>query len=215
MDACNPMSADGVSDYTFSVGDTGIGLTPEEIIEIFDPFVQLDDGSSRKYNGVGLGLTVAQRMVSLWGRTIVAESGGRGLGSTFRFSVLLKAGDGPSDSSPLSCGRLSAGTAMVVDDDPMSSRGIAQSCRALGFDNVCEVGFAAFEAFIGHDAAASKCVLEFSLQSSVCQNCRCVTAPCQFSLSPLPACWKRTLLSLPWLQLEALPACRQLALTQA
>jgi signal transduction histidine kinase len=58
----------------FRVIDTGIGIDPHHVRKIFRPFTQADSTSTRKYGGVGLGLAVAHRLVSLMGGSIDVES---------------------------------------------------------------------------------------------------------------------------------------------
>jgi signal transduction histidine kinase len=73
-----------------AVTDTGIGMTRDQIGQIFDPFTQADGSITRRYGGTGLGLTIVQRLVGLMGGEIQVESE-PGLGSCFSFEVLLKA----------------------------------------------------------------------------------------------------------------------------
>jgi signal transduction histidine kinase len=70
-----------------SVADSGIGLRKEDLDRIFVPFEQAEGPSSRKYQGTGLGLSLARRFVELHGGAIWAESEGEGKGSTFRFVI--------------------------------------------------------------------------------------------------------------------------------
>jgi signal transduction histidine kinase len=71
---------------TIVVSDTGIGIPPEYIGRAFHPFVQVDSGLNRKFNGTGLGLTLTKAMVELHGGTIeLASALGRGTSVTMRF----------------------------------------------------------------------------------------------------------------------------------
>ena len=70
-----------------SVSDTGIGLTPEDLDYIFNPFEQVENSKSRKYQGTGLGLSLTKRLVELHGGRVWAESEGEMKGSTFHFIV--------------------------------------------------------------------------------------------------------------------------------
>ena len=66
----------------FRVTDTGIGMTDEQLQQIFKPFTQADASTTRKYGGTGLGLTISQRLCQILGGEISVESE-NGKGSTF------------------------------------------------------------------------------------------------------------------------------------
>jgi CheY-like chemotaxis protein len=70
----------------FSVTDTGIGIHPEDIPKLFRPFVQLEGGLSRSYEGSGLGLALVKKMVEMHGGNIEVQSE-PGMGSRFTFAV--------------------------------------------------------------------------------------------------------------------------------
>jgi PAS domain S-box-containing protein len=72
--------------YILSVADTGIGIRPEEISGLFQPFHQIDTGLSRKHEGTGLGLSICKKLINLMGGEISVESEwGQGSIFTMRF----------------------------------------------------------------------------------------------------------------------------------
>lgn len=71
---------------TFSVKDNGIGISPEKLTKIFEPFVQVDSSSTRKFGGTGLGLYICSQLIKRMNGKIDAESM-LGKGSTFTFSL--------------------------------------------------------------------------------------------------------------------------------
>jgi|GEM_PF-1389750 len=80
----------------FSVQDEGIGMRPDEISRIFDPFTQGDGSMTRKYGGTGLGLTISRKLVGLMGGDISVTSV-PGEGSRFEFAVYLRPCELPND----------------------------------------------------------------------------------------------------------------------
>jgi signal transduction histidine kinase len=74
--------------YCLSVSDTGIGIQPEHLQTIFQPFKQIDGGLTRKYEGTGLGLSICKKLMEMMGGSIAVESRwGRGSTFTIRFPI--------------------------------------------------------------------------------------------------------------------------------
>ena len=71
-----------------SVEDTGVGTSPEVLVRIFSPFTQADGAISRRFGGIGLGLTICQRLAELMEPSISVESQ-EGVGSAFHLIVPL------------------------------------------------------------------------------------------------------------------------------
>jgi signal transduction histidine kinase/DNA-binding response OmpR family regulator len=98
----------------FRVCDTGVGLPPDRIEELFSPFLQADASTSRRYGGSGLGLAISRRLVERMGGEITAESTPGG-GSIFTFTVLLRCG---SEADLTSAALLSPEAAAAPEVDP-------------------------------------------------------------------------------------------------
>jgi signal transduction histidine kinase/CheY-like chemotaxis protein len=74
----------------FEVKDSGIGMTPEQIAVIFEPFKQAESGTTRKYGGTGLGLAITKNIVEMMGGKLMVEST-PGVGSKFSFELVFDA----------------------------------------------------------------------------------------------------------------------------
>jgi len=121
------------------VSDNGIGMEPDVMPTIWDPFQQGETTINRRFGGLGLGLAICKGIVEAHGGTLEAESGGRGQGATFR--VILKAlpepaavGNGePVESVPEGARpHPSSLRILVVEDEPATLRLMARLLQGLG-----------------------------------------------------------------------------------
>jgi len=80
----------------FEIKDSGIGMSPEQIIKIFEPFEQADDSITRKYGGTGLGIPITKNIVEMMGGKLEVESTPN-LGSKFSFKLTFSIADELSD----------------------------------------------------------------------------------------------------------------------
>lgn len=126
-----------------AVIDTGIGIPPEKLSMLFQPFTQLDSSTNRQYGGTGLGLSIVRSLARLMNGDAYAEST-PGKGSRFEFRVrvgLVASGQDtrqiprPSPNSEsiqnIAAGRY-GGTVLVVEDNPTNQKVIKAMLEALG-----------------------------------------------------------------------------------
>lgn len=108
-----------------AVSDSGIGITEAEQRLLFQPFTQVNGGTTRRFGGTGLGLAIASRLVNLMGGEIGLNSE-EGKGSTFWFTVALEQGatiPAPAQSLTMSL----AGLRALIVDDNANHRDILQT----------------------------------------------------------------------------------------
>jgi signal transduction histidine kinase len=116
---------------SIGVRDTGIGMHPDKIETLFEPYKQADEG--RRGGGLGLGLTLAKRLVELHGGTISAASEGEGKGS--EFSVNLPRADTAMIRLPEDLRRQTVTRdILVVDDNVDSADALSELLRSQGHD---------------------------------------------------------------------------------
>lgn len=99
----------------FDVSDTGIGISPQGVSRLFQPFSQADATTTRKYGGTGLGLVICRKLVSLMGGEVEVESC-PGKGSTFSYSIQLKK-QATQNGSPRKLQGLGGVRTLIVDDN--------------------------------------------------------------------------------------------------
>ncbi len=118
----------------FEVSDTGIGIAPDKLETLFDPFVQEDGSTTRKYGGTGLGLSISRQLASLMGGTLDAKST-QGKGSTFYFRLPFVVADQNSDQLKHNypAPYLTGLNVLVVDDNPLSLKILTGTLESMTF----------------------------------------------------------------------------------
>jgi signal transduction histidine kinase/DNA-binding response OmpR family regulator len=123
---CEPGRTPGTRMLAMAVRDTGIGIPPDKVQRLFQPFTQVDASISRKYGGTGLGLSISKRLAELMGGTMAVEST-VGTGSVFRFTI--EVGLAAVQRSILSAPKTAtlAGKKVLIVDDNATNRRILSS----------------------------------------------------------------------------------------
>jgi CheY-like chemotaxis protein len=106
------------------VRDTGIGISPEQLSNIFQEFAQADASMTRRYGGTGLGLTISKRLVGLMGGELTVTSA-LGRGSEFMFTISLPVEAGaPTPAAAVGGGAVPLGgrRILIVDDNETNRR---------------------------------------------------------------------------------------------
>jgi PAS domain S-box-containing protein len=133
----------------FAVRDSGIGMTPSQVEELFTPFYQADATITRKYGGSGLGLAISKRLVEMMGGEITVQSE-PGVGSEFTFTARF--GEFAEEiheqatgiSAETAIGLLAGSRVLLVEDNEIN--------RQVARELLEAVGVAVVEALDGHSA---------------------------------------------------------------
>ncbi|MGH6824668.1 response regulator [Methyloceanibacter sp.] len=115
----------------FSVSDTGIGMTEEQIGRLFQAFEQADASTTRQYGGTGLGLTISKRLAELMGGKVGVTSE-PGKGSTFWFTAYLEKSVAPGRQRVLRSD-LQGRRVLIIDDNPPARAVISSLLAGMGF----------------------------------------------------------------------------------
>ncbi len=119
------------------VRDTGVGIPTEMLSHVFDLFTQGDRSIDRSQGGLGIGLTVVQKLVQMHGGTVSAWSEGPGRGSTFTLAfpaVARRQAPASLPPGPRGETRPAGSKILVVDDNVDSARGLARLLSLMGHD---------------------------------------------------------------------------------
>ncbi|MBF0110842.1 MAG: response regulator [Magnetococcales bacterium] len=116
----------------FSVTDSGIGMSVEEMAGLFKPFSQADISHTRKYGGTGLGLAISKRLVERLGGVITVESEPN-QGSRFHFELPFTREKGRQGASPIPAEALRNLRVLVVDDNASAREVLSGMLESLAF----------------------------------------------------------------------------------
>jgi signal transduction histidine kinase/CheY-like chemotaxis protein len=119
------------------VEDSGIGIAPEHIQSIYQPFVQVDQSLQRKYRGIGMGLTIVKNLVSLMGGYIEVDSTlNKGTVFTVTVPYQIVALEAVSAAQPKSAPE-TAKKLLLVDDEPEALELLGQIIQSMGHEITC------------------------------------------------------------------------------
>jgi signal transduction histidine kinase/CheY-like chemotaxis protein len=125
----------GLFELSFTVRDTGIGLTEEGMSRLFQSFSQADSSTTRKYGGTGLGLAISKRLAELMGGTMWVESAGPGKGSAFHFTIRAPLAESPQPKRRDFIGvqpALSGKRVLAIDDNATNRKVLALQAAKWG-----------------------------------------------------------------------------------
>ena len=117
----------------FSVQDTGVGMTSEQAAKLFQPFMQADTSTTRKYGGTGLGLTISKRLAEMMGGEIWVESQ-QGRGSIFSFTAKFGLGKEKAQKQYKPASELRGMKVLVVDDNATSRSIFQEMLESFSFE---------------------------------------------------------------------------------
>ncbi|GAB1594874.1 hypothetical protein PAGU2638_05530 [Lysobacter sp. PAGU 2638] len=134
-DATQPILVDcerDGDDVLVHVSDGGIGLAPDQVDAIFEPFAQVDTSIERARGGLGIGLTLVRRLVEMHDGTVTATSEGLGRGSRFTVRLPIGRGAAAPDTRLDPLPYVQARRVLVIDDNCDSADTLAMMLDMLG-----------------------------------------------------------------------------------
>jgi PAS domain S-box-containing protein len=125
-----------------AVRDSGIGIPPDKLGQVFGMFAQVEEAGARSQGGLGIGLAMVHKLVEMHGGSVQAKSEGRGRGSEFVVRLpLLPESALPAQEAPAAGARALAGMrVLVVDDNRDAADSLCFLLGSLGVDAHCAYG---------------------------------------------------------------------------
>ena len=112
----------GVAPFvSFAISDTGIGMTPEQLAKLFQPFTQADGSTTKRFGGTGLGLAISKHFCEMLGGEVTVQSE-PGKGSTFTIALpdRSRVAVAPTEPGMVQMENADAPLVLVIDDDPVA-----------------------------------------------------------------------------------------------
>ena len=134
LEVCTVGQQNGRALVHFEVRDTGIGIAPDALENLFQPFTQADSSTTRKFGGTGLGLSIVHRLVEMMGGQAGAHSE-VGKGSTFWFTLPLEPASG-SDNVVRLPSAAHGRRVLLVDDNEANRRVLVSQMMHAGYEVV-------------------------------------------------------------------------------
>lgn len=129
----------GMPGISLAITDTGIGMSPEYLDRLFQPFEQADSSTARKYGGTGLGLSICKQLTTLMGGDMLVESA-VGAGTSFTVTLPFSPAEAPAAQVPpqktpgkasMRRAEVSSRRILVVEDNPINQMVIGKILQEL------------------------------------------------------------------------------------
>ncbi|QSZ41042.1 response regulator [Sulfurimonas aquatica] len=126
----------------FSISDTGIGMSDEELNKVFTSYFQADDSTSREFGGTGLGLSISKQLIEMMHGEIKVQSK-KGIGTTFTFNIQFKLKDSQNQRQyRLPSSKMLNKKVLIVDP---SNKNVIPIIKSLGYFNYRTTSISSFE----------------------------------------------------------------------
>ena len=163
VDALEPAES-GSLQVRFRVRDTGIGMSEEQQKKVFEPFIQADASTTRRFGGTGLGLAISGRLIELMGGSISVLSR-PGKGSTFSFTIPLQPDSATDPLHPREAPRprLTNLQIALVDDNATNRRYLGLQLKSWGARTISFESGAAFLKHLGEDGGCDLVLMDYHM----------------------------------------------------